>query len=56
MLVEKPLADTLDAADRMIAAAERAGVVLMVAENVRFSPLYRKVGELLQRTRSAGRR
>jgi predicted dehydrogenase len=48
VLVEKPLADTLDAADDIIAAADRAGVVLMVAESVRFSPLYRKVRDLLQ--------
>ena len=48
VLVEKPLAATLEEADAMIAAAERAGVVLMVAENVRFSPLFLKVHELLR--------
>jgi len=47
VLTEKPLADTLDNADRMIAAAERAGVVLMVAENERFSPLYARVRDLV---------
>jgi predicted dehydrogenase len=47
ILVEKPLAATLEGADRMIEAAERAGVVLMVAENVRFTPVYRKICELL---------
>ncbi len=48
VLCEKPLADTLANADRMIAAAEEAGVVLMVAENVRFSPIYHKVRELIE--------
>jgi predicted dehydrogenase len=37
VLVEKPMATTLDAADRMIAAADRAGVVLLPAHNVRFA-------------------
>jgi predicted dehydrogenase len=47
VLCEKPLADSLEAADRMIATAEQAGVTLMVAENERFSPLFHKVRELL---------
>lgn len=47
VLCEKPIADTLQNADRMIQAAERAHVVLMIAENERFSPVYRKVRELL---------
>jgi UDP-N-acetyl-2-amino-2-deoxyglucuronate dehydrogenase len=47
VLVEKPLADTLEHADAMIAAAEQAGVVLMVAENVRFEPLYARIRQLL---------
>lgn len=38
VLVEKPLAHTLGDADEMIEAARTAGVVLMVAENVRFEP------------------
>ena len=49
ILCEKPIADTLAAADGMIAAADEAGVTLMIAENERFSPLYRKVRELLER-------
>jgi predicted dehydrogenase len=48
VLVEKPLAATLAEADAMIAAAERRGVILMVAENARFNPLYLKVEELLR--------
>jgi hypothetical protein len=47
VLCEKPLADSLDAADRMIAAAEQADVALMVAENERFNPLVHKMRELL---------
>jgi predicted dehydrogenase len=47
VLVEKPIARTLDEADRMIAAAARAGRLLMVAENFRFMPAFRWVGALL---------
>jgi predicted dehydrogenase len=48
VLCEKPIAATLEEADRMIEAAERAGVTLMIAENERFSPLYHKVRDLVQ--------
>jgi predicted dehydrogenase len=48
VLCEKPLAGTLEEADRMIGAAERAGATLMVAENVRFDPLLRRVRDLLR--------
>lgn len=37
-LVEKPIAISLEDADTMIAAAKRAGVVLMVAEDMHFRP------------------
>ena len=47
VLVEKPLASTLDEADAMIAAAERSGVILMVAENVRYEPRFLKIRELI---------
>jgi predicted dehydrogenase len=47
ILCEKPIATTLEEADQMIAAAERAGVTLMVAENARFTALFRKVRKLL---------
>ena len=49
ILCEKLIAATLEEADRMISACEKAGVVLMIAENVRFSPLYIKLRELLDR-------
>ncbi len=48
VLVEKPLAANLAEADRVIAAANDAGVVLMVAENVRFDAVYLKVQQLLR--------
>jgi UDP-N-acetylglucosamine 3-dehydrogenase len=38
VLVEKPLACTVEEADRMMAAADRAGVLLMPAHNLRFAP------------------
>jgi predicted dehydrogenase len=48
VLVEKPLATNLAEADRIIVEAECAGVVLMVAENVRFDAVYRQIRQLLQ--------
>ncbi len=42
VLVEKPMARTLPEADRMIQAARDAGVTLMVAENFRFMPAFRR--------------
>jgi len=48
VLCEKPIAASLEEADRMIEAAEQAGVVLMIAENVRFNPLFHKIRDLLQ--------
>jgi UDP-N-acetylglucosamine 3-dehydrogenase len=48
VLVEKPLACTLDEADAMIVAAESTGLTLMVAENVRFHPTYQRVAEIIR--------
>ena len=47
VLVEKPLADSVAAAKEMIDAADRAGVVLMVAETVRFNPTLLRAVELV---------
>jgi predicted dehydrogenase len=47
VLCEKPMACSLAEADRMIAAADSAGVILMIAENVRFSPLLHRVRDML---------
>jgi len=48
ILCEKPMANNLDEADAMIRAAKRAGVTLMVAENVRFHPINLKLKELIE--------
>jgi predicted dehydrogenase len=47
VLCEKPLAPTLAEADRMMDAAEKAGTVLMVAENECFHPVYLEIRRLL---------
>ena len=47
ILVEKPIARTVDEAERMIAAARAAGVKLMVAENYRFMPVVQRSRELI---------
>jgi predicted dehydrogenase len=47
VLMEKPLAADLDEADALIAAAQRADKILMVAENVRFDPLYLRIRAFL---------
>ncbi len=47
VLVEKPLASSLAEADAMLAAAEAAGVKLMVAENTRFDAVFNKAAELV---------
>jgi predicted dehydrogenase len=47
ILVEKPLARTLVEGRTMIAAAQQAGVTLMVAENVRFMAVVRQCKTLI---------
>ena len=48
-LVEKPLAITLEDADAMIEAAERAGTILMVAEDMHFRPAVREAVYCIER-------
>jgi len=43
LLIEKPLARSLAEADQIRAAADSAGIVLMVGENFRFMPAFRRV-------------
>ncbi len=43
MLIEKPMCFSVDEGKKMIAAAERAGVALMVAYNKRYDPAYRRL-------------
>ncbi len=45
ILVEKPICFSLAEGHAMIAAAERAGVTLMVAYNKRYDPAYRRFAE-----------
>ena len=47
ILCEKPLAMTLEEADGIIAAADRAGVILMVGHVLRIMPEYRLAHEVL---------
>jgi predicted dehydrogenase len=47
ILCEKPLAMTLEEADRIIAAAGQAGVILMIGHVLRLMPEYRLAYELL---------
>lgn len=47
VLVEKPMATSLDEADRMIASAEEAGVVLMVEQTERFIPTHEVAKEII---------
>lgn len=48
ILCEKPMSLTVEACDRMIAAVDRAGVPLMIAQVIRFWPEYRVIKEILQ--------
>jgi myo-inositol 2-dehydrogenase / D-chiro-inositol 1-dehydrogenase len=47
IIIEKPLAVTLEEADTMIAACKSAGVKLMYAEELCFAPKYERVRQLV---------
>jgi predicted dehydrogenase len=47
VLVEKPIADTLEAAQRLCAAAEAAGVALLVGHHRRHNPIIRQARALI---------
>jgi predicted dehydrogenase len=49
VICEKPMCATLDEADRMIAACERAGVLLMIAHSRRFTGRYRQIRAAIDR-------
>ena len=51
VLVEKPIAATLDDADRLIAASAASGRVLQVGHIERFNPAVRAVREIVRRPR-----
>lgn len=46
IIIEKPLAVTIEEADEMITACEKAGVKLMYAEELCFAPKYERVRQL----------
>jgi len=49
VLLEKPLANSLEEADSMIEASQKAGLVFAVAENFRYEPAIRRAREILDR-------
>lgn len=49
VLVEKPIATHLQEADSMIEAAQRAGTILMVAEDMHFRPAVREAAHAIAR-------
>ncbi len=48
IIIEKPLAVTLEEADEMIAACSKAGVKFMYAEELCFAPKYERVRQMVQ--------
>lgn len=48
MLVEKPIAETVAASRKLVEAAERAGVPLLVGHHRRYNPLIEKAREIVQ--------
>lgn len=47
VLLEKPMATSIEACNAIIAAAERSGRLLLVGHEMRFSPLYARMRELI---------
>jgi predicted dehydrogenase len=51
VLIEKPIADSLAEAERLIEAAERAGIALLVGHHRRHSPILAKAREIVRQGR-----
>jgi predicted dehydrogenase len=47
VLIEKPIARTLEEADTILSAAEKAGVKFMVCENIAFHPHIQKIDQVI---------
>ncbi|HUN49153.1 MAG TPA: Gfo/Idh/MocA family oxidoreductase [Stellaceae bacterium] len=48
VLMEKPIADTLEAARKLVTAGETAGIPILVGHHRRHNPLVRKAREMIQ--------
>ena len=51
VLIEKPIADSLEEAERLIAAAESAGIPLLIGHHRRHSPILAKAREIVRQGR-----
>jgi predicted dehydrogenase len=51
VLIEKPIADSLTGAEQLIAAAERAGIAVLVGHHRRHSPILAKAREIVRQGR-----
>jgi len=47
VIVEKPIATTLEEADSMVCAAKKTGMTLMVALNQRYDPIHEKIKQMI---------
>jgi len=47
IMLDKPIARTLEEADRIIEAARKNNVTLMIAHQMRFSPIFKKMHDLI---------
>jgi predicted dehydrogenase len=48
MLVEKPVAETVEAAEALVAAASRSGTPMLVGHHRRYNPIIEKAREIIQ--------